>query len=35
MPSKICYQTWSLGSGLGDHNILIGYCIEPPVERRQ
>lgn len=32
MPSKIEYQTWSGGSGMGDRKILIGYCDEDPRE---
>ena len=32
MPSVIKYQTYSGGSGLGDPQILIGYCEESPVE---
>lgn len=32
MSTKIEYQTWSGGSGIGDKKILIGYCKESPVE---
>lgn len=32
MPSKISYQTWSGGSGLGDPVVLIGYCKESAKE---
>ena len=32
MPTKISYQTWSGGSGIGDNVILLGYCVESPIE---
>ena len=32
MPTKISFQTWSGGSGMGDERILLGYCKESPVE---
>lgn len=32
MSTKISYQTWSGGSGMGDPEKLIGYCKEEPKE---
>lgn len=30
MPTKISYQTWSGGTGCGDHAYALGYCLEEP-----
>ncbi len=32
IPTEILFQTWSGGSGYGDPEKLIGYCINSPLE---